>query len=282
MKTLLAIINEPKESKDFIRYVAAMAGDFKMDVHFMYVQNPNFPPVGNASYLGVAVSQYQQNLEAMDKTAKEILAEYIKDVKSEITEDISIEYSTELGLTYMLAKDMVSGNKADMVIIGGQKNESFWLQTSLNMEIIENVECPVWIIPNACDYDPFTKIIYATDYKEEDITGLKKLVDLTIHFTPSIIALHITDSIDFEEKVKNAGFLQMLKERTGYDQLSVTVNNNNKDAAEILSNYALIVEAGLIVVLKENKSFFERIFKSDVTKKIMEKSMLPVLVLHEK
>jgi nucleotide-binding universal stress UspA family protein len=58
--------------------------------------------------------------------------------------------------------------------------------------------------------------------------------------------------------------------------------SSNNDTAELLNDYALLIKADLIVVLKENKSFFERIFKSDPAKKIIKKSMLPVLVFHEK
>jgi len=284
MKTLLAIINEPKESKDFIRYVAGMGVDLKANVHLLYTQNPTNYPLGTRGTTGIAVAQVQQNLEALADTAKEILAKHIEDVKSKMQEDVFIDYSTELGVTSLLVKQLVSDNKADMVVLEGQKNESFWTQTSGNMEIIGSVDCPVWIIPNTLVYEPFTEIVYATDYKEEDVTGLKKLIEVTKHFSPAINALHITDSVDFEEKVKKEGFLEMLQKKVAYDHLSVKILNEsgNNDTAELLNDYVLRIKADLIVVLKENKTFFERIFKSDPAKKIIKKSMLPVLVFHEK
>ncbi len=284
MKTLLAIINEPKESKNFIQYVAGMAVDFKANVHLLFAQNPGNYPLGTTGFTGTAVSQVPQNMEALPDTAKKILAEHVKEVKSKMAEDVFIDYSAELGVTSLLAKELVSNNKAHMVVLEGQKNGSFWAQTSDNMEIIEHVECPVWIIPTPWLYEPFKEIIYATDYKEEDITGLKKLIALTHHLSPVITALHITDSVDFEEKVKQAGFLEMLQKRAAYDHLSVKILNegSENDAAELLNNYALLIKADLLVVLKENRSFFEGIFKSDPTKKIIKESMLPVLVFHEK
>ncbi|MFO7656648.1 MAG: universal stress protein [Bacteroidales bacterium] len=284
MKTLLAIINEPKESKDFIRYVADMAADFKANVHLLYVQNPNDYPLGTTGSTGFAVAQVNQNLKAFADTAKEILAEHIKDVKCKMSKDVAIDFSAELGVTTLLAKKLVSVSKGDMVVLEGRKNDSIWTQTESNLEIIRSVDCPVWIIPNAWVYVPFTEIVYATDYKEEDIYGLKKLIALTHQFSPVITALHITDSVDFEEKVKKAGFLELLKNRAAYDHLSVKILNesSNNDIAEFINDFALRVKADLIVVLKENKSFFERIFKSDPAKKIIEKSMLPILVFHNK
>ena len=41
MRTLIAIINYPKQSKDFIEYVAAMAIDLQEHVHLVHINNPN-------------------------------------------------------------------------------------------------------------------------------------------------------------------------------------------------------------------------------------------------
>lgn len=284
MKTLLAIINEPKESRDFIQYVADMALNFKANAHLLFVQNPISYVSGTTGAAGAAITQVQQNYETIVNAAKENLADHIRDVKSKMSEDVAIGYSAELGMTSEIAKGFISDKKADMLVLEGQKNESFLMQTSSNMEIIENVKCPVWIVPKAWVYKPVTEIIYATDYTEEDISGLKKLIALTHHLSSSITALHITDSVDFEEKVKKTGFLKMLKERTAYDKLSAKVLNESStsDTAELLNDYALHINADLIVVQKENKSFFEQIFKSDPAKKIIKKSILPLLVFHEK
>lgn len=284
MKTLLAIINEPKESRDFIQYVAGMAADLKTNIHLLFVQNPINYAVGTTGATGPAINKVRQSLENMADTAKELLTEHIKDVKSKLSEDVVIDFSTQLGVTSILAQELVSDNKADMVVLEGQKKESTWIQTSSNMEIIKSADCPVFIVPNALVYKPFSKIIYATDYKEEDIVGLKKLITLTQHYSPVINVLHITNSVDFEEKVKKAGFLKILQKRTSYDHLLVKVlhENDSNDTAELLNDYASLIKADLIVVLKENKSFFERIFNSDPAGKIIKKSLFPVLVFHEK
>ena len=285
MKTLLAIINEPKESKDFIQYVSGMASDLMASIQLLHVQNPYNYPLAMAGSAGTAAVQVQKNSEEIADNANKILAEHVKDVKSKMSNHIDITYSSVIGAISITVKELVSDKKADMVVLEGQKNETFFTPNSSNLEIISSVDCPVWIVPNEVKYHPFTEILYATDYKEEDIAGLKRLIALTHPFSPNITVLHITDSIDFEEKVKKAGFLEMLQKRTDYDRLSVkaiSVNNSNDETIELFNNYALLINANLVVVQKENKSFFERIFKSDPAKKIIKKSILPVLVFHEK
>lgn len=284
MKTLVAIINEPKESKKFIQSVAEMGIALNTNIHLLYAQNPSSYPIGTAASTGAAYAQIQQNMLAHAEVAKKILADHIEDIKSKISNDIFIDYSAPLGVSSQIVKNLVSENKAHMVVLEEKKAESFWAQSPDRMEIIDNVDCPVWIIPHAWHYKPFTEIIYATDYKEEDITGIKKLIALMRHFSPVINVLHITDSVDFEVKVKKAGFLEILQSQVAYNHITVKALSDNvkSDITELLNGYAKLIKADLIVVTKENKNFFERIFQTDQANKIIKSASLPVLVYHEK
>jgi len=284
MKTLLAIINEPKDSKDFIQSVAEMGIALNTNVHLLYAESTVNYPMGITGSSGVAVAQAQQSTVAHVGTVKKILAKHVEDVKSKLSSDIFIDFSANLGETYQIVRDLVSENKVHMVILEEEKVESFWTHSLDNLNIIENLDCPVWIVPPSWYFKPFAEIIYATDYKEEDITGLKRLIELVRSFSPGINALHITNSVDFEEKVKKAGFLEVLKSQVTYNQLTVRAlsDNSNSDVTELLNGYAKLVKADLIVVTKENKNFFERIFKTDPAMKIIKSTSLPVLVYHEK
>lgn len=284
MKTLLAIINEPKESKDFIEYVADLASALKTNVHLLYTQNPVSYSFGTSDTTGAVAAQIQKDMEAQVVVAKSILSEHIKDVRSKVSNDVFIDYSSELGVSSHIIRKYISDNKADMVVLEGLKNESFWTHSPDNMEVIENVDCPVLIIPHSWHYKPFTEIVYATDYREEDVAGLKRLVALTQHSSPMINVLHITDSVDFEEKVKKAGFLDILQDQVAYSQINVKAlsDNTDSDITELLNGYTEFVKADLIVLTKENRSFFERIFQSDRSTKIIQKAKLPVLVFNAK
>ena len=130
-------------------------------------------------------------------------------------------------------------------------------------------------------YRPFKKILYATDYNEADITTLKRLVALTKEFSPEITALHITDSKDFEEKTMQKGFKDIVAQETNYDKIHVKTEKESKSTEEKINDIAIKIKADLIVLLKENKGFIEKIFTSSSTKKVIKKAKLPVLVYHE-
>ena len=219
METLLAIINEPKKAKSFIGYVVHLALDLHTNIHLMYVQEPYDYTLGQPPAKGLATSVKAQKSNAED--AKKEIETHIKDVIGEISGEISINYSTEIAYRTILVNSYISDNKASMIILEEEEQISFWSQTSNNIDIINHVNCPVWVIPFNADYKPFREIVYATDYKEEDIQTLKNLIGLTYRFSPVITALHITDSVDFEEKVKKTGFNEMLQTKTGYQNITV-------------------------------------------------------------
>jgi len=281
MKTILTFINEPNDSKEFIQNVARMATKLDANIHLLYVQNPEKYAYTTSAAAGTTVTRINQDLEKLAESAEKIFDQYISDLREKIPENVFIDYSTELGVPSVIINEYISAKKADMLVVEGQRDENFWTQTLSNIEIIRNVECPVWVFPASWTFKPYQEIIYATDYKEEDIKGLTKLIKITQVFSPVITALHVTDSVDFEQKVKKAGFLEMLKEKIGYDNLKVKMlNEKDDDIVTKLNDYANHINANLIVLLRENKSFFERLFTKDQTKKIVKKTNMPLLVFH--
>lgn len=283
MKTLLAIVNDPNQSKEFLRYVAGMAINLSGKVKVLNVHTPVNYPYGFASTDGIASVQVQRNLkEIVDETNKK-LKEYVNEVSKEFPKPVFDGFSAEIGNVVTVVDELVSSNKVDMVILEGQEDDGFWMQTSSNMDVVRTVPCPVWIIPKGAIYRPFFEIVYATDYKEEDVINLKKLIDFFPQLMPNITALHITDSVDFEDQVKKAGFVEMLQSKTSYKQLTVKAVYQSEDdeLIPLLNDLAVKNNADLLVILKENKSFFERIFKSSHTKELLKTTQLPVLVFHE-
>ncbi len=283
MKTLLAIINDPKEAQPFIRYVAGMATVFKANVHLLYVQNPNNYPLAAAGSNGAAAAQVQQNQKALAEVAEVELKEHIADIKRGMSEDIIIDYSTKIGFIAQLVQELDAKNEIDMVVLEGRDEDSFWKQTSNNLGLVDIVTCPVWIIPQNQVFESFNEIVYATDYKEEDINGLKKLIDLTKSFSPDIDVLHVTDSADFEKKVKRTGFLEILHKQLNYRHLKLKVLSDKaySDIADLFNDFSERVKANLLVLIKENTTLLEKIFHSDSARKIIKKANIPVLIYHE-
>jgi len=283
MKALIAMIYEPEGSKGLIEYTVKLAKDLKTNVHLLYVENPNNYPLGTPNLTGAATAQLQRTLEERVRSARTTLGRHVEELMGQIAGDIHIDISTEIDVESSVVERMIRDNEDQMVILESHGIESFWAGGSSTREIVRTVYCPIWVVPPDAGYGTFRQIIYATDYNEEDIPTLMKLIDLTRPFKPHITALHITDSADFDLRVKEAGFQEIIKTKTDYRKIHVEtlIEKDTEDIAQLINDYATRTGADLIVVLKENRHFLERIFKSSSTDKIIKHTRIPVLVYHE-
>lgn len=283
MKTLAFLIDETDISKELIRFAVLLGKDLNRKVHILYIQSPLV--YGANSYMGesgATVAFYPSQLHNIANEVKEKAAGFIEEVKAGQSGIPPIEFKFYTGDASTILKEKVENKTYDMVMLQGQADQSFWLEDSIIMNVVRKMPCPVWIIPPDSEYNPMNKIIYATDHNEEDIPTLKRLIAIVKSFDPEIIALHISDDDEFGKKLKSEGFAAILSEKTGYSKVSVKMiaEEDGKDAVESLIEEAENEKSDLIVVLKENKNFFERLFNSSFTAGLVKRTRLPILVFH--
>lgn len=287
MKTLLAVIEDLLNMERFIEYNINLAGDMNFNLHLLYIQNPALYTLSTGT--AAASSQPMDNevdvirLETERKNALESINKQADKLCKNLSQDISTEVSAEAGTIKMVVNQYITNIKAEMIVLKGQDEVDFWLIDTANTDVIQKVNCPGWIIPSDFSYKPFKKIIYATDYNEADIQTLKRLVTLTKNFSPEITALHITDSLDFEEKAAKEGFKDMIVKETNYEKIFIKTltDEKKKNTGEQINEYAAGKGFDLIALMKENKGFFDKIFKPSTTKQVIQKIRLPVLVFHK-
>jgi nucleotide-binding universal stress UspA family protein len=233
---------------------------------------------------GISSIEIQKNLELLAESAGKTLKNNALEIEKEFSNKINIESAVEIGVTSLTVESYINDDRAQMVVMEGQENKKIWGQITTIMDVIRHVGCPVWIFPHLYSYKHFKEIVYATDYHEEDLQTLQKLVEMLDQMSPSITALHVSKNVDFEEKVKNKGLEESLQQKTGYDKIRVEAISREIDenTAGLINEYALSSKADLLVVLKENRHFLDRIFAGSSTKKIINEAQIPVLVYHEK
>lgn len=283
MKTLLAIIRNPQASDGFIRYLIDLARDLSARVHLIYIENPAQYPLGAPDTTGVAVANLQKSLGAKVKEAEKTLNNHLQEIIPGIAGEEMVKVSAKVGNEAVLIEEMVTKNEVHMLALEYKHVSGFWLKDTFVKEMMRTMKCPVWVVPEGAEYQGLHHIVYATDYQEEDISTLRRLIEMTHTFSPEIEALHISDNLDFDEKVKKAGFQQMLENKTGYQMISLNTlqERNGHDMPDLINSYASRTRTDLIVVLKENKNFLERIFNPSSSEKIMEESDKTILVFHE-
>jgi nucleotide-binding universal stress UspA family protein len=281
MKTLVFLINETDKSKELIRFAALFAKDINAKVDVLHIQYPQ--AYGSYGYMGSGIAQDPELLQTVSDEVKTTVDEFIRDIETENSGIPSIEFKSELGIASKIIENKVAKGVYDMVMLQGQSEESIWKQNTKILDVVRNVSCPVWFLSPDARYHPMKKIVYATDYSEEDISTIKRLIDLTKPYDSEILALHISNDETFEKRLRSEGFTEMLSKETGSNKITVKMiaDEDGKDAVEVLVGEAEKAKANLIVVLKENRNFFERLFKSSFTAELVKKAQLPILIFPE-
>ncbi|MDF1575842.1 MAG: universal stress protein [Bacteroidales bacterium] len=280
MKTILAMIKHPASAEKFLKYAIGVAGDMKMKLHVMYVESPAHHPVGGHELSGVVLARMQESLSVQIKQGKKQLEELVAELIPDGSGLHSYEVGAETGDETSIINKLVQEDSIHMVMLRNPE-EDLWFRDSRVQAISREAKCPVWVIPEDVAYTPFRKVLYITDYNEEDIPTMNMLVDLLRVFKPDITALHVTEDLDFELRIKNAGFQKVLKDKINYSPISVKalVPQRGEDGMELVNSYAKRIQADLIVVLQENLSFLERLFRQDKAARLLEEANRPVLNL---
>ena len=148
-------------------------------------------------------------------------------------------------------------------------------------EIIKRSYSPVLIIPNGVFREEIKKVVYATNYQEQDISNIIDLIEIIKYFDAELEVVHISEQYDFDAKLREAGMKALLLEQTHYEKLSVRTVVYS-DMVYGIDDFANETNANMIVLLRESKSLFKAIFGTNNAKKIIYKTNLPVLLFRQK
>ncbi len=179
--------------------------------------------------------------------------------------------------------DFATNNSFDLVIMGIQGlTDAFERYVgSTTMQIMEKVPCPVIAIPKEAAYKDFQKIVYATDYQEEDKQVLRQLISWVMPFQPEITVVHFykNDSL-IEEAVYNS-FVEEIKSYFPNEKLTFIHEPAPKSMYLSIHEYVIHQEADMLALLHHHRSFIDRIISANVTQEIAYAASYPVMIFKE-
>jgi nucleotide-binding universal stress UspA family protein len=175
-------------------------------------------------------------------------------------------------------------SKSDLIIMGtlGASNITKMIFGSNTASIIEKSECPVLAIPYGCTFRPPERILFATNFKYNDLEGVKKLTEIAQTFGAEIILGHVDVSITEEEEEElhtMENFFNEVQIITDYPKISCqTVSDHN-----VSMGLDKIIEEHHIdwfALSTQKRTWFEKISNPSLTKKISHYTTIPLLAFH--
>jgi nucleotide-binding universal stress UspA family protein len=210
---------------------------------------------------------------------------YLNSQKEELGRVVSnIEIELESGHNFIdsLAA-FAHGRGAFMIVMGltGKTPREQRFSGSNTLKLSEKEICPVLIVPEDATYNGISNALITSELKSvEDTPTLLCIKKVLQFFKPSLHILNINSNHyisvtkDFkEERDKMEGLLAEFNPEFYFMRLF--------DFHESVEVFTRDKNIDLIIIAPRYHNFFERLFKTQHTKKLIYQSKVPVLAVHE-
>lgn len=233
--------------------------------------------------LGVEVPE--NFFENEKKRVKEQMKQLINDKYAEVKDTIEFDLEVKENNVVNGVLDEAEDEKVDLIILGskGDKTTVNKVFGSNASYIAQSAKCPVLVVPETNKVEMFKDVAFAYDYKE--ICTQKEfdmLCDMLNTFDANLKVLKVVVgkqeiSPDEAEAVNNLDhYLHGKDVDFKYAHVfSDSVTNG-------LHSFTKNEKVDMMVVLPQKHNWIESLLKKSITDAMVEKSDVPVLVLHEK
>lgn len=173
-------------------------------------------------------------------------------------------------------------HKAFMIVIGMKKEsaikELFMGDTS--MSLIEKAPCPVLLVPENAG-ENIKKIVYATDFEQEDIGAIYIVSQIAKKFDANITVVHIAPDKNGDGNIKMEWFKEMTEQKVTYKKMKYKVLFS-EEIFQTLKIYMDSNNIDMVAMLEREKSgFLKKLFQRDMVKEMESFGKIPLLSFNE-
>jgi nucleotide-binding universal stress UspA family protein len=231
------------------------------------------------------VSEYQlpyeienfilQNRKDAEKNLQDFTAKFIE--ATSLASD-RITQMVEYGFVGDKINEIAKQINASLIVMGtkGASNAiDKWLGTH-SQKVMKNAPCPVWIVPENAAINYPQNILYAADFKEDEVIATQKVLEFSkpLEATCKVIHVHDYFELDVSHEVRN--MVHYLEDE--FENENVTFNHIDRaDIIDGLETYIRTHKPDVLALAIHEKSFLEKIFDTSVTKHFVQEAKLPIL-----
>jgi len=227
----------------------------------------------------------EQTLKATEKKAKADIVTFTHKMKAYLEtqkiKDVKIHSSIVMGNILEKIKGISKIYKPDVVVLGtvGRKEESKSVLMGVANEIISGLEIPAYAIPGPCTSGDFEKvnILYATDFNEKDHHSLDQLLKIVEPFDKRVTCIHIDTAHNPAKKERMDELNVFLKKDYSQHEIYCQLIAD-EDVYHGIKDFADRNRINLLSFTVQKRGIFDKLFKPNLFKKILQESNLPILL----
>ncbi len=273
MKTILFPTDFSKNASHAARYAGMLAKFYDANLIFLHVHYIPMVPQSNHSF------EVKNAISLNEKGAKEDLDvftnQFIQD--SNLSAE-RVSQRVEYGFAAEKIVDIAQSMQVDMIVMGTKGASDMmdkWLGTHAQ-EVMKTAECPVFTIPGNVPIDYPQRILYAADFKKDEIVATEKLLNMAKPLGASCKVVHVHENFEpnighiIEETIKE------LEEKFKNEDITIQQLQRD-DIIEGLETYINTYKPDVLAMAIHEKSFLSNIFDTSITRHFIQEAKLPML-----
>jgi nucleotide-binding universal stress UspA family protein len=271
-------------SEHACRYAIHLAHKIQAEIKLLHVYEDPVTDLSikeSATYL----KYLQSAIRETEKKANTALVAFNRKMKTYMKiqkiRNVRIHSSIVKGATVAKIKSISVVYKPDLIVLGtiGRKEDSKSVFSGLAQLLIKGLNIPVYAIPGPVSPDDFSliRVLYATDFNEKDHHSLEQLLKILEPFKKKISCIHI----DTTQNRAKVGRMEELNHqlKTDYPQQDIKCYLfDDLDVFHGIKEYADQNQINLLSFTVHKKGVFEKLFKPNLFKKILQESNVPILI----
>jgi nucleotide-binding universal stress UspA family protein len=214
--------------------------------------------------------------------AEEKLKNLVKTI-SESSENsglLKCDYSIVIGELTNTIVNYCKDNRYDLIVMGtsGVRDVTQEYMGTTTYNVIRASHFPVICVPIRAQYNGFKKVVYATDYQEEDKLKVQELIYFCYPFNAELDILHISKQNSLIDQAAYEQFKTDIKNFIQYENINFVKKVYKDEVSLGIDKYMLDEKATLLVLLERHRNFFDQVFHTSVIKKMSYFTDYPILV----
>ncbi len=279
MKTILHATDYSENSVSALKYAYSLSD--KMGANLKVVHVFDYPTIINTKVLEpvpqIEANSYKKHNSKLINFCKEHLGDDLdmKNISTEAIEDASVVN----GIISTAAK-----LDAAMIITGIKRVNMLkeFIMGNTTKYLIEKSPCPVLAIPAETSHKQLETIVYASDFLEEDISAIEKLVEIAQPLKAAIKVLHITTEEEYDGITQMEWFKEELLQKIKYKKIEFEVIFS-EDIFDSIRIYLGDVNADLVAMMERKKyGLMDKITHRDLVKRMESYGMIPMMSFNKK
>ncbi len=274
MKKIIVPTDFSENATAAIEYACELAKSLKAAI---VVANVHTPAVTHYNVISPLITEETGRAQ---KFAEERLQSIAKLIQKQYGVNVTTKFL--VGGMVESIESLIGDSSAEMVVMGtkGASGIEKILFGSNTSRVIEKVKCPVLAVPVNCPFALPKKIMYATDFHNEELGHLTTLTTIAGVFNAEIMMTHITtdrSALESEEMLKR-NFANRVSALSDYKPINFFVKYED-DIARALDSILGQVNADWIAMFTRDRTLFEKLYNPSLTKAMAHQTRVPLLAI---